>query len=373
MRTAKATTKRWWPGCRGVAALILGVLVTIALGTQAVQAAPAQRGLAVHLTPGRVSTQPGGAAAYAVTVVSVNGLAGQVGLTVSGLPDGATTAFDPAAPLTLPVHGVVGTDLAIRLPTTASPGRYRVIVTATLGASTRRDRAVLRVVPSTSLTLTADPDEVTVPQGAKTAVGLTVERVGAHGAVHLGVDGLPPGTRASLVPRRLRPGQNRSRLVVRVGRNTPTGTYPLTVTARSGATTGTVTVTLHVTGGGEPFTISGDLGEELYPGATVPLNLSFTNPNRVPIQVTDVQVAIDHIDADHPGCTVDPNYAVAQFSGDYATLVVPARRTTSLDDLGVPSTAWPQVSMVETNTNQNACLGAVLTLTYTGSARRAHP
>ena len=82
---------------------------------------------------------------------------------------------------------------------------------------------------------------------------------------------------------------------------------------------------------------------------------------------------IDHIDADHPDCTVDPNYAVAQFSGDYAALVVPARRTTSLDDLGVPSTAWPQVSMVETNTNQDACLGAVLTLTYTGSARRAHP
>ena len=171
---------------RRLGLLVLGASMSLALVTPAVQAAPGRPDLSVRLTPAMVRTTPGSTATYHVTVWSVSGLAGQVGLTVSGLPGGATTAFDPAAPLTLPAHGVVGTDLAIRLPTTTSPGRYRVTVTATSGASTRRDRAVLRVVPSTSLTLTADPDEATVPQGAKTAFGLTVERVGVHGVVHIG-------------------------------------------------------------------------------------------------------------------------------------------------------------------------------------------
>ena len=38
----------------------------------------------------------------------------------------------------------------------------------------------------------------------------------------------------------------------------------------------------------------------------------------------------------------------------------------SLHDLGVPQADWPVITMLNTNTNQDACQGATLTLTYSG-------
>jgi len=38
----------------------------------------------------------------------------------------------------------------------------------------------------------------------------------------------------------------------------------------------------------------------------------------------------------------------------------------SLSALGVPQAKWPRIAMLETNTNQDACQGAHLTLTYSG-------
>ena len=40
----------------------------------------------------------------------------------------------------------------------------------------------------------------------------------------------------------------------------------------------------------------------------------------------------------------------------------------SLSQLGVSTANWPVITMIDTHTNQNACQGAPLTLTYTGSA-----
>ncbi len=46
----------------------------------------------------------------------------------------------------------------------------------------------------------------------------------------------------------------------------------------------------------------------------------------------------------------------------------PAHQSTpvSLSALGVPQAKWPRIAMLETNTNQDACQGAHLTLTYSG-------
>jgi hypothetical protein len=38
----------------------------------------------------------------------------------------------------------------------------------------------------------------------------------------------------------------------------------------------------------------------------------------------------------------------------------------SLSALRVPQDDWPVIEMIETNTNQDACQGARLTLTYSG-------
>jgi hypothetical protein len=47
---------------------------------------------------------------------------------------------------------------------------------------------------------------------------------------------------------------------------------------------------------------------------------------------------------------------------------VPGNSTRSLSALGVASANWLRITMIETHTNQDACKGAPLTITYTGSA-----
>ncbi len=71
------------------------------------------------------------------------------------------------------------------------------------------------------------------------------------------------------------------------------------------------------------------------------------------------------MDASHSGCA-SSNFAVKQ--GLTSAVTIPANTTTpvSLDQLDVPQTAWPVVAMLETDTNQDACQGAHLTLTYSG-------
>jgi PKD repeat protein len=248
-----------------------------------------------------------------------------------------------------------------------APGTYPVTVTGTGAGVSVSDDAELRVVPAGTLTVTADPTEVSVAQGEQAGTAITVQRVGVNGNVRLGATGLPPGARARFDPRVLRPGQDTSQLTIRVGRNTPPGSYPVTVTARSGNVTGSTVVTLEVVASGLPFTISGDLGEDLYPDRTVPLNLTLDNPNGQPLRVRGLYVTIDHLDAAGV-CPVADNFAVTQFSGDYGDLVIPAEGSVSLDGLGIPDTAWPQVTMIETGTNQNGCMGAELSLHYTGTA-----
>ena len=92
-------------------------------------------------------------------------------------------------------------------------------------------------------------------------------------------------------------------------------------------------------------------------------------PYNAAIQVTELTVALGGVDPAHAvGCPAATNYAVVQYSGSYALLVVPEGATRTLTQLGVPSVKLPRVNMKDTSVNQNACMGAVLTLTYSGSA-----
>ncbi|MGZ4688700.1 MAG: hypothetical protein ACXV8R_02520 [Acidimicrobiia bacterium] len=120
-----------------------------------------------------------------------------------------------------------------------------------------------------------------------------------------------------------------------------------------------------VQGAGMPFTIAGQATQTLYPGGTSPVNLVFTNPNSVPIQITAVTVTVAHITT-HALCDGPTNFQVTQSLT--ATPTVPANSTKSLVQLGVPSAQWPQLRMPDLPTNQNGCKGTAFTLNYTGTA-----
>ena len=121
----------------------------------------------------------------------------------------------------------------------------------------------------------------------------------------------------------------------------------------------------------QSFTIDGDLVEPMYPGGSVPLNLTITNPLPTDLGVSRLHVEIHAVDApnattSHP-CVIG-DFTVAQLVGDDELIVV-ARTTTTLIELGVPRENWPRVQMLDTGANQDGCKHASFKLAYSAVGR----
>lgn len=115
------------------------------------------------------------------------------------------------------------------------------------------------------------------------------------------------------------------------------------------------------------FTIAGSLTPPFYPGTGQRLNLIFTNPNPSPITIAAGGVTIT-ITTNKAGCAGTGAGGNFSATSTGVAVTIPANSTKSLSDLGVASSNWPLVSMIETHTNQDACQGAALTLHYSGGA-----
>ena len=115
------------------------------------------------------------------------------------------------------------------------------------------------------------------------------------------------------------------------------------------------------------FAVGGSLTTPLYPGTSLPLNMTFTNPGSLPITIASGGISASNITitSNAPGCA-SSNFTVAQ--GLTVAVTIPPNQLTptSLSALGVPQADWPVIEMINTNTNQDACEGAKLTLTYSG-------
>jgi hypothetical protein len=121
-----------------------------------------------------------------------------------------------------------------------------------------------------------------------------------------------------------------------------------------------------VEGRSTTFSVGGDLASSLYPGTSSPLDMTFTNPGSSPITIDTADLTSSNISitTNQPGCG-SSNF---QATGLGADVTIPADQfePISLSNLNVPQADWPVISMIDTNTNQDACEGASLTLTYSG-------
>lgn len=115
------------------------------------------------------------------------------------------------------------------------------------------------------------------------------------------------------------------------------------------------------------FAVGGSLTSPLYPGTSQPLDLTFTNPgsSSITIPAGGISASKITITSNVAGCA-SSNFAVAQGLTAAITIRAHTTRPTSLSTLGVPQADWPVIEMIETNSNQDACQGAKLTLTYSG-------
>jgi N,N-dimethylformamidase beta subunit-like protein len=182
---------------------------------------------------------PGGSTSYNVTTISTpSGFTGQVTLSVSGLPAGATGSFTPNA-------ATASSTLSVTTSASTPVGTYTLTVTGVSGSLTHTTTVVL-TVKLPDFALSAAPSSQTVLQGGSTSYGVTISPTGGGGfagQVSLSVSGLPSGATGSFASN---PATTSSTLSVTTSASTPIGTSTLTITGISGSLTNITTVALTV-------------------------------------------------------------------------------------------------------------------------------
>ncbi|HET8924027.1 MAG TPA: FG-GAP-like repeat-containing protein [Candidatus Acidoferrum sp.] len=95
------------------------------------------------VTPTQATTAAGGSVTYSLQAVPVNGGAGDIALSISGLPAGAIATF---APLVIPGSSGTGT-LTVNTSTGTVPGSYTLVITSTASGVIHLQGVTLTVTP----------------------------------------------------------------------------------------------------------------------------------------------------------------------------------------------------------------------------------
>ncbi|HJW00899.1 MAG TPA: hypothetical protein VJ617_17545 [Arthrobacter sp.] len=226
-----------------------------------------------------------------------------------------------------------------------------------------------------AVTIQVNPTSRTVDRGDPVSYSVSFTSAnGYSGSVTPTVSGLPASTTAAFSPGSVTLGSGKTatvELTVATSATTPEGKADLTIGTAAGASqAAAVVVQLYVQASKKIFSISGNLGAPLTPGATIPLNLSITNPNNQSLGLKSLSVAVTGITrttaavaAGLPCTTAD--YVVTNYAGTYP-LTVPVG-TNTLQSLRIDEALWPKIAMLDTMLNQDGCKGATLQLGYSGA------
>jgi N,N-dimethylformamidase beta subunit-like, C-terminal len=188
----------------------------------------------IAASPSSQTVTQGGSTSYAVAITPIGGFSGQVSLSVTGLPSGATGSF-------IPNPASTSSTLSVTTSTSTPTGLYTLTITGVSGALTHTTTVSLVLA---DFTLSASPSSRSLTQGDSTSYGVTITPTnGFNGQVSLSVSGLPSGATGSFIPN---PATALSTLSVTTLTSTPAGTYTLTLTGVSGTLTHTTTVLLTV-------------------------------------------------------------------------------------------------------------------------------
>jgi hypothetical protein len=330
----------------------------------------------VQVSPASQSVVRGSAVSYAVTLTSQNGFAGTVAMSASSLPSSSTAAFS-AANLNLGAGGNATTTLTVSTTASTPVGTYSPQIQGTSGKTTASTTAGLTVnYPlSGSFSLSSAPASLSISPGSSGAYSLGISRTNLTGPISFSLSGLPQGVTASFSPN---PATgSTTTLQLTASPSASTGSWTLYIVGSGQDATGKTqygyaSVQFGVVSNGKAFSISGDAASQLAPGVSRTLGLAFSNPNNQSLSVTNLSVTIASISqtasakASGLPCTA-ADFAVTQYNGPYP-LALPSGNS-SLTSLGVPTSQWPRISMLDTSANQDGCKGASLVLNYSGSGQ----
>ncbi len=200
----------------------------------------------ISLSPGSLQVTQGGTGSVQVTVTRTGGFEGNVALSASGLPQGASATFSAQSLLA----GVDQSQLQISAGQ-AGAGTYTITVTAQGGGITRTATLTLTIQEGGGnggeggLGLTANPSQLSIQQGGSQEVTIGIQRVAPFaGPVTLSLSGAPAGVTGSFAPNPA--GGGEAVLTLAVGQGVTPGSYTLNVQG-TGSPQASVAVALTVT------------------------------------------------------------------------------------------------------------------------------
>jgi hypothetical protein len=195
-------------------------------------------------TPASRTVVQGSGTTYDVTIGRLGSFSGDVALSASGLPAGASASFSPN-----PATGAASTMNVSTNASTTPPGTYTLTITGTGSGVPTHNTTVTLVVqappPAGDFSLSATPPSQTIGPRQSAPYAVTINKLnGFNSAVTFSVSGLPPRTSASFSPTSSTTGTT---LTVKANPSAkPTNPTTLTITGISGSLTHTTTVTLTI-------------------------------------------------------------------------------------------------------------------------------
>jgi hypothetical protein len=195
----------------------------------------------IAATPSSSSVNAGNSATYTVSTTALNSYSGNVTLSATGLPAGASASFVPPS-----INGTGSSSLTVATSAATTPaGSYTLTITGSDGTISHSTTVTLAVtIPD--FVISGSPLSQNVVQGSSASYTTTINTVnGFSNSIALTVSGLPGATSASFNPASIT-GTGQSTLTVATSAASPTGTYPLTITGTDGTIAHTTQVTLVV-------------------------------------------------------------------------------------------------------------------------------
>jgi hypothetical protein len=217
---------------------------SVALTVNAPPPPPPAGDFTLAVAPASLSFDQGQSGSAQVSVAGANGFAGDVALSVSGLPAGAAATFDNST-----VSGGRGQTGLTLTSGSAAAGSYKLTVTGVSGALSHAAALGLTLTvppPTPDFTLSASPASLSLTAGGATGQStVSVAPIGAFSRdVSLTVSGVPSGASASFGKGTVAGGSGSDTLAVTPGSAAP-GSYTLTLTGSGGSATHSTS--LHLT------------------------------------------------------------------------------------------------------------------------------
>lgn len=204
----------------------------------------------VEATPSALSGDLGSSVTVTATVNSVAGFSSAVTLSLTGAPSGITSSI-PLNPVTPPSGGSTTSTITVVIGGATVPGTYTLTVNGVSGALAPRsdtfDLTVNAPPPPPAFDFEIDvtsAPSITMSPGGTATYGLSINLLaGSPAAVSLSASGLPGGASSSFTPATGTPTFGNSLSIATVAAS-PLGSYTITITGVSGATTRTTDVGL---------------------------------------------------------------------------------------------------------------------------------